>query len=158
MQFRVIDGCPCPASIAPYVYIVLRDAGQTASSIYRGADAAALLHAHGKSTQAEIHLQLPRSATPPGSPSTSFAATARATRTSRAAARCRSGRSASTPAATTRLQGAHRVGGAQERLEGPPPLRPGRRRAPLVFRDRPRPRGLKQRARIIHLRATLPRR
>lgn len=55
MQFRLIDGCPCPASIAPYVHIVLRDAGHTAASIYRGQDAKALLHAHGKRTQAEIH-------------------------------------------------------------------------------------------------------
>lgn len=55
MDFRVIDGCPCPKSIAPYVYLVLREAGQTPASIYRGADAAAILHRHGKHTQAEIH-------------------------------------------------------------------------------------------------------
>lgn len=55
MEFRVIDGCPCPASIAPYVYLVLRHARQTAQSIYRGGDAKALLHANGKHTQREIH-------------------------------------------------------------------------------------------------------
>lgn len=53
--FRMIDGCPCPAEVAPQVYMVLRQAGQTASSIYRGQDAAALLHRHGKSTQAELY-------------------------------------------------------------------------------------------------------
>jgi len=66
MRLRIIDGCPVPASIAPYIYIVLRDAGQTASSIYRGEDARTLLHAHGKSTQAEIHRQLPAISNPPG--------------------------------------------------------------------------------------------
>jgi hypothetical protein len=65
-KFRVIDGCPCPASIAPYVHIVLREAGQIASSIYRGEDAAALLHAHGKHTQAEVHQMLPGISNPPG--------------------------------------------------------------------------------------------
>lgn len=54
MQMRMIDGCPCPADIAPYVYRVLRKAGQTATSIYRGEEAKALLHRHGKHTQAEI--------------------------------------------------------------------------------------------------------
>lgn len=55
MKLVLIDNCPCPESIAPYVYLVLRDAGHTATSIYRGDDAARLLHAHGKSTQAEIY-------------------------------------------------------------------------------------------------------
>lgn len=56
-QFVSIDGCPCPIDVAPYVYLVLRRAGQTASSIYRGdnAEAAAILHRHGKMTQREIH-------------------------------------------------------------------------------------------------------
>lgn len=66
MKFRVIDGCPCPASVAPYIYLVLREAGQTASSIYRGSDAATLLHRHGKHTQAEIHRMLPAISNPPG--------------------------------------------------------------------------------------------
>jgi hypothetical protein len=55
MNLVLIDGCPVPASIAPYVKLVLDHAGQQAQSIYRGQDAAALLHAHGKHTQAEIH-------------------------------------------------------------------------------------------------------
>jgi len=54
-KYLIIDGCPCPYDIAPYVYIVLRRAGQTASSIYRGDDAAALLHRYGKHTQREIY-------------------------------------------------------------------------------------------------------
>lgn len=66
MRFRVIDGCPVPASIAPYVYLVLRRAGQRAASIYRGGDAAHLLHRHGKHTQAEIHALMPAISNPPG--------------------------------------------------------------------------------------------
>jgi len=67
MRFRLIDGCPCPESIAPYVYVVLREAGQSANSIYRGEDAAALLHRHGKHTQAEIYATYPPGvANPPG--------------------------------------------------------------------------------------------
>lgn len=61
MKWRVIDGRPCPASIAPYVYIVLRDAKQTANAIYRGEDQAArvILHAHGGHTQAELEHATP---------------------------------------------------------------------------------------------------
>lgn len=55
MDFRVVNGCPCPASIAPYIYLVLRRAGQTATSIYRGDDARNLLHAHGRHTQRELY-------------------------------------------------------------------------------------------------------
>lgn len=65
-KYLIIDGCPCPYDIAPYVYLVLRRAGQSATSIYRGSDAAALLHRHGKSTQAEIHRALPAISNPEG--------------------------------------------------------------------------------------------
>ena len=54
-KYLIVDGCPAPYDVAPYIYLVLRRAGQTASSIYRGDDAAALLHRHGKHTQREIH-------------------------------------------------------------------------------------------------------
>lgn len=56
-KFLVIDGCPAPYDWAPYIYLVLRRAGHTASSIYRGEDpeAKVILHRHGKHTQAEIH-------------------------------------------------------------------------------------------------------
>jgi hypothetical protein len=65
-KFLVIDGCPCPYDVAPYVYLVLRRAGQTATSIYRGSDAASILHAHGKMTQAEVHRAYPAISNPPG--------------------------------------------------------------------------------------------
>lgn len=67
-KFLVINGCPVPRDVAPYVYLVLRRARQTASSIYRGTDpeAVAILHRHGKHTQAEIHRMLPSISNPPG--------------------------------------------------------------------------------------------
>ena len=66
MKLVVLDGCPCPASIAPYIARVLRRAGQSANSIYRGDDAKPLLHAHGKHTQREIHAMYPAISNPPG--------------------------------------------------------------------------------------------
>jgi hypothetical protein len=55
-RYVVIDGCPCNDLIAPYIKIVLEDAGQHAAAIYRGDDPAArpILHAHGKHTQREL--------------------------------------------------------------------------------------------------------
>jgi hypothetical protein len=54
-HFRVIQDCPCPAGIAPYIYVVTHAAHATVNSIYRGQDAAALLHKYGKHTQAELY-------------------------------------------------------------------------------------------------------
>lgn len=60
MDFRVIDGCPAPALIAPYFAIVLQDALPSPrarvfpESIYRGDDARDILHRHGKHTQSEV--------------------------------------------------------------------------------------------------------
>jgi hypothetical protein len=67
-KFLVIDGCPAPYDVAPYIYLVLRRAGMRASSIYRGSDpqAARILHRHGKHNQAEIHRMYPSISNPPG--------------------------------------------------------------------------------------------
>lgn len=59
MDFRVIDGCPVPALVAPYFAVALQDALPGArrvspESIYRGDDARAILHAHDKHTQSEV--------------------------------------------------------------------------------------------------------
>lgn len=55
-EFRVIDGCPCPKLIAPYIYICLKDSRTTSDSIYRGNDSAArrILNAHHKHTQEQL--------------------------------------------------------------------------------------------------------
>jgi hypothetical protein len=66
-NFRVIQGCPCNAMIAPYFALLVKDTGATVNSIYRGEDAAAILHRHGKHTQAELYRTLPAgTANPPG--------------------------------------------------------------------------------------------
>lgn len=66
-SFRVIQGCPCNSTLAPYLKILQQDTGCTFNSIYRGADARALLHKHGKRDQAELYRDLPRGvANPPG--------------------------------------------------------------------------------------------
>lgn len=66
VKLALIDKCPCPASIAPYVARILKHAEQTCNSIYRGEDAKDLLHANGKHTQAEIHRMYPAISNPPG--------------------------------------------------------------------------------------------
>lgn len=67
MSFRVIQGSPCNATVAPYFALLADDAHATINSLYRGQDAAAILHAHGKHTQAELYATLPPGvANPPG--------------------------------------------------------------------------------------------
>lgn len=53
-DFRVIQGCPCNALIAPYYGILVKETVATVESIYRGEDARDILHRHGKHTQAEV--------------------------------------------------------------------------------------------------------
>jgi hypothetical protein len=158
MKFLVIDGCPCPASIAPYVYLVLRQAGQTASSIYRGSDAATLLHRHGKHTQAEIHAMLPAISNPAGfsqhelrSDGAGNPGVARGGRLSEWTVGVDSG--GDDAASKARIEAAARHFGWLARH----PYSRGVEGHHWCFAARPRPRSLKQRARIIHLRATLPR-
>jgi hypothetical protein len=66
-SYRVIQGCPCNPTVAPYIALLVKDCGATVNSIYRGEDARAILHRHGKSTQAELYRTLPAGvANPPG--------------------------------------------------------------------------------------------
>lgn len=55
-RFVEIAGCPCPAELAPFVREVMRRTGSAPVTIYRGSepDALAILHAHGKHSQAEL--------------------------------------------------------------------------------------------------------
>lgn len=67
MSFLVIQGCPCNPNIAPYFSLLAKWSNATVNSIYRGQDAASILHAHGKHTQAELFATLPAgTANPPG--------------------------------------------------------------------------------------------
>ena len=55
MRFCVIDGCPCPRPLYPVLRKLKAETGCTFNSIYRGEGARALLHRHGKHTQAELY-------------------------------------------------------------------------------------------------------
>ena len=157
MRFRVIDGCPVPASIAPYVYLVLRGANMRATSIYRGEDAKAILHRHGKSTQAEVHRQLPNISNPPGRSQHEL-------RSDGAGNAGPPGRrlqewqigvdsGGNDSLSKARVSSAARSCGWEIRH----PYSRGVEGHHWCFSKRPRPRNLKQRAQIIKLRATLPR-
>lgn len=169
-SWRVIDGCPCPAVIAPYVYVVLRGAGFSAISIYRGEDpqAKAILHAHGKHTQGELRQATPRQriawgiSGTPNPPGTSM----HELRSDGRAKRGPAGRhlqeweigidsGPNTKEAEERLEHEARKHGwsiyhpyTNATVEG----------HHWGFRVRPYPRNLAQRARLIVIRARLPRR
>lgn len=159
MKFRVIDGCPCPASIAPYVYLVLRGAGQTASSIYRGEAAKTLLHRHGKSTQAEIHRQLPAISNPAGFSQHELRSDGAGNPGVRRGGKLHEWQvgvdsGTNDQAAQNRVTASARHLGWSIRH----PYSRGVEGHHWCFAKRPRAKGVKQRAKIIHLRATLPRR
>ncbi len=63
-SFRMIDNRPCPERIAPYIAVITK--GSTVNSIYRGSDAADLLHKYGAHTQREIHEMYPGISNPEG--------------------------------------------------------------------------------------------
>jgi hypothetical protein len=54
-DFRVIQGCPCNPTLAPYIAMVSEEINGVVNSIYRGADAEPILRAHGHSSQAELY-------------------------------------------------------------------------------------------------------
>lgn len=67
MRAAVIHGrVVAPASIAPYIELVVDRAHQELSSVYRGEDQKPLLHRLGLHTQAEIHHLYPAISNPPG--------------------------------------------------------------------------------------------
>lgn len=158
MKFLIIDQCPCPASIAPYVFIVLRDAGQTASSIYRGEDAKALLHRYDKHTQAEIHEMMPAISNPPGRSEHELRSDAvgKPGPVGRVLEEWEQGvdSGANDPASKARIEAAARRHGWRVVHHYPA----GVEGHHWCFAEQPRPHNLKQRARILKLRASLPRR
>ena len=51
-KLKVLDGCAVPKPLYPILRKLKKDVpGLTFNSVYRGDDAAKILHAHGKSTQ-----------------------------------------------------------------------------------------------------------
>lgn len=55
LKFVVLDGCACPKPLFPILKKIKEETGCTYNSIYRGDDAAGILHAHDKSTQRELY-------------------------------------------------------------------------------------------------------
>lgn len=162
LRFLVIDGCPCPAGIAPFVYLVLRQAGMTAESIYRGEDPAAvrILHAHGKRTQAEIHAdpRLAAISNPPGFSQHELRSDGvgnpRVPRGGELAPwQIGVDAGGNDAASALKVERAARHFGWRVRH----PYKRGVEGHHFCFAIEPRPRNLRQRARVLHLRATLPR-
>lgn len=54
MSYVIVQDCPVPAKLAPFLRVVLAESGAHLQSCYRGRDAEGLLHAHGKSSQFEL--------------------------------------------------------------------------------------------------------
>lgn len=55
MRFVVVQGSVVPAQLAPMLREALKDSGAHLNSVYRGDEAAALLHKLGKHTQRELY-------------------------------------------------------------------------------------------------------
>lgn len=55
MRYAVVQGCPVPAQLAPFLRKLLAESGAHLQSCYRGTDAEALLHRLGKSSQADLY-------------------------------------------------------------------------------------------------------
>lgn len=157
-KFRVIDGCPCPASIAPYVYIVLEGAKQDANSIYRGEDAKSILHRHGKHTQEEIHRMFPAISNPAGRSQHELKSdgVGNAGPVGRNLAEWQIGVDSGGDDHDSKM--AINRSAARNGWKTRHPYKRGVEGHHWCFALRPRPKNLKQRARIIKLRATLPRR
>lgn len=163
MQFRVLQGCPCPASIAPYFALLAEDCAKhgwpvTFNSIYRGDDAAALLHAHGKRTQREIHADpaLASISNPPGFSSHELRSDGNPiyhTRRGLPLPEWQQGIDVNDADVSRLIATARARGWTLAR-----PYTSGAEFHHLVFAIQPRPQGPRTMVKLIRLRATLPRR
>lgn len=155
--FRVIQGCPFPAAIAPYFAILVADTGTTVNSGYRGDDAASILHAHGRHTQREVFQTSPPGvANPPGYSSHELRSDGNAIyRVPRGQKipdwQC--GIDVNDGDVLRMIAAAKTRGWTLVR-----PYTAGVEFHHLVFARQPRPKGPKTMAKLIRLRATLPRR
>lgn len=159
-NFRVIQGCPCNPTLAPYIALMADEIKSPVNSIYRGADAEWILKRHGHQSQRELYngwiRKLPGylPANPPG----------------RSTHELRSDGAAYAGPVGRKLawwqQGFDVNDNEVERWKSIArthgwilfqPYRSGLEFHHLNFYKRPRPASLRSRLKIIHLRATLPR-
>lgn len=161
MRFRILGGCPAPASIAPYFELLRQDCARhghpvTVNSIYRGEDARALLHRYGHHTQGEVYRTSPPGvANPPGYSSHELRSDGNSLYRVR-----RGGRLAEWQQGldVNDRDVAHMIAAAKARgWRLVQPYKAGVEYHHLSFARRPRPKGPKTMARLVHLRATLPR-
>lgn len=163
-EFRVIQGLPCPKNIAPYIAIVLNDAKAQANSIYRGDDARSILNRHGHHSQYQLYHATPAQrrawgilGTPdrPGTSTHELKSDGRAYRRPVGAdlAWWQQGFDVNDWQVAAVKAAANRH---HWQLFQPYPT--GAEHHHLNFRVEPKPHSLKDRLRILRLRATLPRR
>jgi hypothetical protein len=155
-SLRVIQGSPFRAAIAPYYAILVKDTGATVNSGYRGVDAARILHKRGKHTQAELYATLPPGvANPPGFSSHEGFSDGNPifhTPRGRRLAWWQDGIDVNDSDVPHMIHAA--------RLRGWTLVQPytsGAEVHHLNFARKPRPQGPRTMAKLIHLRATLPR-
>jgi hypothetical protein len=154
MSLLVIQGSPCNPALAPYFALLVKWSNAHVNDIYRGEDAKAILHAHGKHTQREIHELYPAISNPPG----------------RSTHELRSDGVAYPGPIGRQLEwwqegidvndgdvAAMKLHATRHGWQLFQPYHSGVEFHHLNFKIRPRPRGLGDRAQIIRLRATLPR-
>jgi hypothetical protein len=160
--WRVLQGCPCPASIAPYFALLADDCRKrgwpvTFNSINRSDAAAPILHRYGKRTQREIHADptLAAISNPPGFSSHELRSDGNAiyhTPRGQLLPEWQQGIDVNDRDVPHMIAAAKARGWVLAR-----PYASGAEYHHLVFARQPRPKGPKTMAKLIHLRATLPR-
>lgn len=160
--WRVLQGCPCPASIAPYFALLAEDCRKhghrvTFNSINRSDAAAPILHRYGKRTQREIHADpaLAAISNPPGFSSHELRSDGNAiyhTARGLPLPEWQQGIDVNDQDVGPMIAAARARGWTLAR-----PYSSGAEFHHLVFARQPRPQGPRTRAKLVRLRLTLPR-
>jgi hypothetical protein len=163
MDFCVVNGSPAGKNVAPYVALLAAEAKCPPTSLYRGQDAEAILHRHGKSSQRQLyegfvnHVPGFLPANPPGysthemhSDGVAYPEVARGARLPHW---WMEGMDFDDSCVDRVIAAARRHGWELFR-----PYPSGSEHHHVNFKHEPRPRKFRDKAQIIRLRATLPRR
>ena len=160
-KFRVIQGCPVNSTLAPYIQILIDDCARkgkrvNVNSLYRGEDARSILNRHGKRSQGQLYRDLPRGvANPPGQSSHELRSDGRAFSgpVGRRLQWWQQGIDLNDDEVQAFISAGRSRGWVIYR-----PYKSGVERHHVNFAARPKPRGPRTRAKLIYLRAKLPRR
>ena len=157
-KFRVIQGCPVNKLIAPYIALLAKETDATINSLYRGNDARAILHRHGKHSQTELYEMYLQGHGNPANPSGRSThelrsdGVAYAGPVGRKLEDWQQGIDVNDDDVKKMIVAAERHG-----WELFQPYRSGSEFHHINFRRRPKPRNRRERLKIIMLRARLPR-